>query len=60
MGKAIPCKRCKTDNALRWKHYNREWWVIGCDRCGAVGPQGESPREAGEGWNKQQTESTED
>lgn len=55
MGKAVECKRCKTDQWLKWKFWEPNmdqitWWIV-CEGCGAHGEPGYSQAEAGEKWN---------
>lgn len=52
MGKALPCKRCGTDQHLLWKTFAETTHWIVCDRCGRIGPQGDNWTQAGERWNE--------
>lgn len=58
MGKAVPCKTCKTDTFLKWKSYFETHWWITCEGCGQSCPvsrdiyENVSMREAGEEWNR--------
>ena len=52
MGKASPCRNCRTDKHLCFKHYGEESYWVCCDKCGRHGPAKPSRRDAGEAWNK--------
>lgn len=52
--KALPCRRCGTDEMLKWKTWAEvAWWIV-CDGCGQRGPECSRQSDAGHGWNAQQ------
>lgn len=50
MGKAEPCRFCKTDKYLKWKFLDDKIWIH-CDSCGQVSDPKTSQLETGEDWN---------
>jgi len=57
MNKALPCRQCKSDKALRFRQDSDlgVYW-INCERCGQVGPISSLRSVAGDKWNEQQCE----
>lgn len=57
MGKAVDCKRCKTDRHLKFKCMDETapdnvWWIT-CEGCGSHSEPKPTMSQAGEQWNKE-------
>jgi hypothetical protein len=54
-GGLLPCPFCESENARRPMQDVFCKWIVGCEDCGAEGPQAETPEEANDAWNQRPT-----